>query len=53
MNNQTSLEAVGNPPFPEQTEVRTITAVSGATVTLDSPLTYLHWGADYERAEVG
>lgn len=46
---------------PLQAEERTITAVSGNTVTLDEPLDYAHWGslqtiagqAVDERAEVG
>ncbi len=28
----------------DQAEVRTVTAVSGTTVTLDQPLTHTHWG---------
>jgi cell migration-inducing and hyaluronan-binding protein len=51
---------------PDQNEVRAISAVTGTTVTLDSPLTYMHWGQGtfytlkflklllgYEHAEVG
>jgi hypothetical protein len=42
---------------PRQAERRTITAVSGNTVTIDSPLEYMHFGAiTYdvdERGEVG
>ena len=30
--------------FPDQTEVLTITAVNGNTVTFQEPLKYLHWG---------
>ncbi len=29
---------------PREAETRTVTAISGSTVTLDAPLTYNHWG---------
>eukprot|EP01119_Soliformovum_irregulare_P016278 TRINITY_DN468_c0_g1_i2.p1 TRINITY_DN468_c0_g1~~TRINITY_DN468_c0_g1_i2.p1 ORF type:complete len:1287 (-),score=353.68 TRINITY_DN468_c0_g1_i2:91-3951(-) len=40
---------------PAQDEVRTIRSVSngGRTITLETALNFTHWGADYERAEVG
>ena len=50
---------------PHQAEKRTITSVSGTTIGLDAPLTYMHWGVEQiynngttdlildERAEVG
>ena len=52
------------PIIPDQNEYRTITAVNGNQVTLDTALTFMHWGQgksisymylkiDYERAEVG
>lgn len=38
---------------PDQNEYRAIKAISGNVITLDTPLSYMHWGAGYERAEVG
>lgn len=50
---------------PHQAEKRTITAINGINLTLDAPLTYMHWGTEQiynngtinkvldERAEVG
>ncbi|SFB94508.1 Por secretion system C-terminal sorting domain-containing protein [Algibacter lectus] len=50
---------------PHQAEKRTITSVSGTTIGLNTPLTYMHWGVEQiynngtvdltldERAEVG
>ena len=38
---------------PDQNEYKTITAVSGSTVTVDSPLKYMHWSEGYARGEVG
>jgi len=42
---------------PRQAEVRTVTAVTGATLTLDQPLEYMHYGKVTdgvdERGEVG
>eukprot|EP01125_Pyxidicula_operculata_P001595 TRINITY_DN11443_c0_g1_i1.p1 TRINITY_DN11443_c0_g1~~TRINITY_DN11443_c0_g1_i1.p1 ORF type:complete len:1291 (-),score=304.46 TRINITY_DN11443_c0_g1_i1:59-3931(-) len=53
--NYTSISYYYARAFPEQTEERVIVAVSadGMTITLDEPLNYTHWGAGYERAEVG
>jgi len=50
--NYTTMNGI---PFPEQSETAVIATVSNdkKTITLVSPLTYMHWGADYERAEVG
>lgn len=48
-----STDFAGMEYFPEQSEVRTIAAVNGANVTLQSGLTFTHWGQDYEKAEVG
>jgi len=45
-------ELIGQ-PFPDQNEVRTITAVDGKKITLDTGLVYSHWGQGYEKAEVG
>lgn len=39
--------------YPVQTEEVGIQSVSGTTVTLASPLQYMHWGADPEAGEVG
>lgn len=39
--------------YQDLTEVFTITAISGKTITLNRPVKYLHWGADNEFAEVG
>ncbi|PRP74889.1 hypothetical protein PROFUN_16098 [Planoprotostelium fungivorum] len=41
--------------FPDQSEYATVAAVAdgGKTVTLSSPLRYLHWGVWPETAEVG
>lgn len=38
--------------FPEQTELRRITAINGKVITLNQSLSYTHWGTGYERAEV-
>jgi len=38
---------------PDQNERRTITAINGNTITLNMPLNFTHWGAEYEKAEVG
>ena len=38
---------------PDQNEYKTITNVNGNVITVDSPLSYMHWGAGYEKAEVG
>lgn len=42
-------------PFPEQSETAVIYSVSAdkKTITLRDPLQYMHWGANYEHAEVG
>ncbi|PRP82932.1 hypothetical protein PROFUN_06709 [Planoprotostelium fungivorum] len=45
-------ESIGQ-PFPDQNEVRVITAVNGNQVTIDRPLNFTHWGKDNEKAEVG
>ncbi|PRP73209.1 hypothetical protein PROFUN_03523 [Planoprotostelium fungivorum] len=50
-----------NPPpmygaaFPEQSETAVISSISAdkKTLTLKTPLSWMHWGANYERAEVG
>eukprot|EP01119_Soliformovum_irregulare_P016308 TRINITY_DN469_c2_g2_i1.p1 TRINITY_DN469_c2_g2~~TRINITY_DN469_c2_g2_i1.p1 ORF type:complete len:1290 (+),score=305.32 TRINITY_DN469_c2_g2_i1:17-3886(+) len=38
---------------PDQNEQRTVVSVAGNVITLDSPLTYMHWGSGFEKAEVG
>jgi hypothetical protein len=38
---------------PDQNEYKTVAGVSGNVVTLDSPLSFMHWGKGYEKAEVG
>ncbi len=42
-----------NGEVPDQNEYVTITQISGNSVTISPPLTYMHWGQDFERAEVG
>ena len=39
--------------FADQTEVLTVASISGNVITVNEPIKYLHWGKDYERAEVG
>jgi cell migration-inducing and hyaluronan-binding protein len=38
--------------YPDQSETRIINAINGATITLDRPLTYMHWGVAPQAAEV-
>lgn len=40
---------------PDQSEQNEIVSISGNTITLKYPLTYMHWAdtAGYERAEIG
>jgi len=53
-NTPNSLEwTLGSRSAPDQNERRRVISVAGTTVTLDAPLTYTHWGAGYEKAEVG
>ncbi|PRP73194.1 hypothetical protein PROFUN_03508 [Planoprotostelium fungivorum] len=42
-------------PFPEQSETAVISSISAdkKTLTLKTPLSWMHWGINYERAEVG
>ncbi|KAL6059281.1 hyaluronoglucosaminidase [Balamuthia mandrillaris] len=45
---------LGSESFPEQSEVHTIASVDGDSVTLEGDgLQFMHWGQDYQRAEVG
>ena len=39
--------------FPDQNEEHVIKAVNGKTVTLETGLSFKHWGKDNEKAEVG
>ncbi|EFC49255.1 hypothetical protein NAEGRDRAFT_56847 [Naegleria gruberi] len=44
----------GGYKFPDQNEERTIASViDSRTFTVDLPFNYTHWGAGYQRAEVG
>ncbi|PRP88454.1 hypothetical protein PROFUN_03171 [Planoprotostelium fungivorum] len=42
-------------PSPEQSETAIISSISAdrKTLTLKTPLSWMHWGINYERAEVG
>ncbi|PRP76128.1 hypothetical protein PROFUN_15418, partial [Planoprotostelium fungivorum] len=42
-------------PSPEQSETAVISSISAdrKTLTLKTPLSWMHWGINYERAEVG
>jgi cell migration-inducing and hyaluronan-binding protein len=51
----TNTDFIGADYVPEQVENKTITAVSAdrKTITLSSPLQFMHWGVAPESAEVG
>ena len=51
----TDYSTAGEGLVPDQSEQNEIASISGNTITLKNPLTYMHWAdkAGYERAEVG